>query len=267
MNLAQRWKSGTIATQGAEPRQIVYSRQSYRLSGGARMVQEQTDDLTILRTVSLTSALERELERLILSGELPPGERINEIRLAARFGTSRGPIREATRSLEAKGLVEVVRNRGVFIRRLPISEALEIYEIRAALFGLAGRLLAARRTDATLAEFETLLAEMDEAAEAEDFEAYYPLNLRFHDFLVESTGNATLAAEYRSFVKKMHLFRARSLVQGGGLAVSNREHREIVEAIASGNADKAQRATTSHVERARKRFLASLDEAERATLA
>ena len=230
------------------------------------MAIEQSDDLTILRTVSLTSALERELKRLILNGELPPGERINEIRLAARFGTSRGPIREATRSLEAKGLVEVVRNRGVFIRRLPISEALEIYEIRTALFGLAARLLAARRTDAMLAELDALLTEMDDAAAAQDFDAYYPLNLRFHDSLVGSTGNATLAAEYRSFIKKMHLFRARSLVQGGGMAVSNREHREIVEAIASGSADKAQRAATGHVERARKRFLASLDETERATL-
>ncbi len=231
------------------------------------MAIEQSNDLTILRTVSLTSALERELERLILNGELPPGERINEIRLAARFGTSRGPIREATRSLEAKGLVEVVRNRGVFIRRLPISEALEIYQIRAALFGLAGRLLASRRTDAMLAELDVLLTGMDDAAAAQDFDAYYPLNLRFHDFLVASTGNATLAAEYRSFVKKMHLFRARSLVQGGGMSVSNREHREIVEALAAGSADKAQRASTAHVERARKRFLASLDETERATLA
>ena len=135
-----------------------------------------------------------------------------------------------------------------------------------ALFGLAGRLLAARRTEAMLAELDALLTDMDDAAAAQDFEAYYPLNLRFHDFLVDSTGNATLAGEYRSFIKKMHLFRARSLVQGGGMAVSNREHREIVEAIVAGSAEKAQRAATAHVERARKRFLASLDKTERATL-
>src|SRR3546814_1563212 len=91
---------------------------------------ERSDDLTILRTMSLTGALEREIERLILSGELAPGERINEIHLATRFGTSRGPIREAIRSLEAKGLVEAVRNRGVFIRRLTAEEAIEIYDVR-----------------------------------------------------------------------------------------------------------------------------------------
>src|SRR5687768_3586195 len=96
--------------------------------GGSMEKMEQEEAKTASRAVSLTSALERELERLILSGELPPGDRINEIHLARRFGTSRGPIREATRSLEAKGLVQVVRNRGVFIRRLSIEEALEIYD-------------------------------------------------------------------------------------------------------------------------------------------
>ena len=219
---------------------------------------ERSDDLDILRTSSLTSVLEREIERLILAGELPPGERINEIRLARRFGTSRGPIREATRSLEAKGLVEAIRNRGVFIRRLTVEEAVEIYELRAALFGLAGRLLAGRMNDEILAELNRALIEMDGAAAAANFEAYYPLNLEFHRFIVASAGNATLAAEYASFVKKLHLFRARSLVQGGGLAVSNREHREIVDALASGDMERAHAAHWRHVERAKHRLLASL---------
>src|SRR5918997_2461849 len=127
--------------------------------------QDRSDHLRILQTVSLTTVLEREIESLILSGELPPGDRINEIQLAKRFGTSRGPIREATRSLEAKGLVEVVRNRGVFIRRLTTEEALEIYDVRSALFGLAGRLLAARMNDQMLDQLKKAVAEMEGAAE------------------------------------------------------------------------------------------------------
>ena len=218
---------------------------------------ENLADLKILRTASLTSVLEREIESLILAGELPPGDRINEIQLAKRFGTSRGPIREATRSLEGKGLVEVVRNRGVFIRRLTLEEALEIYELRAALFGLAGRLLAARMDDETLAALTAQLQRMDEVAEERDFDTYYPLNLKFHSDIVERAGNATLGAEYRAMVKKLHLFRARSLVQGGGLAVSNREHREIVDALASGDVERAHAACWRHVERAKHRMLAS----------
>jgi DNA-binding GntR family transcriptional regulator len=172
--------------------------------------QERQQHLRILRTVSLTNVLEREIESLIVSGELPPGERINEIQLARRFGTSRGPIREATRSLEAKGLVEVVRNRGVFIRRLSLDEAIEIYDIRSALFGLAGRLLAARMSDQILDHLNASLETMDRAAELRDFDSYYPLNLAFHSFVVEKAGNATLAREYAAMVKKLHLFRART---------------------------------------------------------
>jgi DNA-binding GntR family transcriptional regulator len=220
---------------------------------------ERTGEVTAPRTGSLTGALERELEHLILTGELKPGERLNEIQLSTRFGTSRGPLREATRSLQGKGLVDVIRNRGVFVRALSPKEALEIYDVRAALFGLAGRLLVDRLTDEMLSELNILLDRMDEIAEARDFDSYYPVNLQFHEYLVTSTGNATLLGEYRSFVKKLHLFRARNLVQPGGLKVSNREHRAMVDALASGNRERAQEAFFRHVERAKLRVAGTLD--------
>jgi len=72
--------------------------------------------IDILRTRSLSSVLEGEIERLILSGEIAPGRKINENQLAVRFGTSRGPIREALRTLEGAGLVETIPNRGAFVR-------------------------------------------------------------------------------------------------------------------------------------------------------
>ncbi len=220
------------------------------------------DELTVVRTVSLTNALEQQIERLIIDGELAPGERLNENQLAVRFGTSRGPLREATRSLAAKGFVEVVRNRGVFVRELSVEEAMEIYDVRASLFGLAGRLLAGKMNDSLLAELNAFLEAMEDAARGADFERYYPLNLQFHQLIVTSSGNRTLVAEYQRFVKKMHLFRARSLVQGGGLAVSNSEHREMVNALASGDVERAHAAHWRHVERAKARLLAAMGRAE-----
>jgi DNA-binding GntR family transcriptional regulator len=219
----------------------------------------QQSDLMVLRTSSLTGALERELEHLILTGELKPGERLNEIQLSTRFGTSRGPLREATRSLQAKGLVDIIRNRGVFVRSVSPREALEIYDVRAAIFGLAGRLLADRLTDAMLTKLDTYLSNMDAIAAGQNFDDYYPVNLAFHDYLVTSTGNQTLVQEYKGFVNKLHLCRARGLVQAGGLSVSNREHREMVDALASGNRDRAQEAFFRHVERSKLRFLSTIE--------
>lgn len=221
--------------------------------------QTAQNDLQVLQTSSLTGALERELEHLILTGELKPGERLNEIQLSTRFGTSRGPLREATRSLQAKGLVDAIRNRGVFVRSISPKEALEIYDIRAALFGLAGRVLTDMVTDAMLARLNEFLDKMDGIAQQRDFDRYYPINLQFHDFLIRSTNNSMLAQEYQSLVNRLHLCRARGLVQAGGLAVSNHEHREMVDALASGNRERAQEAFFRHVERSKQRFTTTLE--------
>lgn len=221
----------------------------------------QQSDLMVLRTSSLTGVLERELEHLILTGGLKPGERLNEIQLSTRFGTSRGPLREATRSLQAKGLVDIIRNRGVFVRSVSATEALEIYDVRAAIFGLAGRLLTDLVTDHMLAKLNVYLNKMDEIAAGKDFDEYYPVNLAFHDFLVTSTQNKTLVQEYKGFVNKLHLCRAKGLVQAGGLSVSNREHREMVDTLASGNRDRAQEAFFRHVERSKLRFMSTLNAA------
>ncbi len=216
-------------------------------------------DLDLLRSRSLTSVLQLEIEKIILGGELAPGERLNENALATRFKVSRGPVREACRALAAKGLVKLIPNRGVFIRKITKFEAAEIYDVRAALFGTACRLLAVRVTTEQVADFEALLKGMDEAAMERDIDAYYPLNLAFHALIVDSAGNATLAKAYRDQVERLHLFRARGIVHGGGFAVSNREHRAIFDALIAGDAVTAFEAGYAHVQTAKDRILATGD--------
>lgn len=214
--------------------------------------------LDVLKTRSLASVLEREIERMILASEIPPGGRVNENQLAARFGTSRGPIREAIRALEGAGMVETIPNRGTFLRHLSIKEAREVYDVRAALFGLAGRQLAERATPDVVSRLDEYLELMEQAAANQDFETYYPLNIGFHELILDSCGNATLAREYKSLVKRLTLFRARSLVQGGGLTVSNREHRAMVEAIRVHDSQWAHEAHWLHVSNAKNRLLAAV---------
>jgi phosphonate utilization transcriptional regulator len=195
----------------------------------------QTAAPTVLQLVqsnSLPALVQIEIEQLILRGELAIGQRLNESELAARFGTSRGPIREALRALEESRLVRAEKNRGVFVREISVAEADEIYDVREALDQLIGQRVAERATAPQLRGLEVLLAEMD-ATGMEDVKSYHALNLKFHDMLVEFAGNARLTESYRLLTKGLLLFRLRGLQDGGGFAVSNTEHRAVVDAIAA----------------------------------
>ncbi len=211
--------------------------------------------ITLLQTSSLTSVVQSELERMILSGELAPGAKLTEVALATRLGVSRGPLREAFRMLEEAGLVRTEKNRGVFVRDLPVEEAVEIFELRAAMDELVGRRLAQSIAPAALKEIRGLVDQMEVAVKARDAPRYHLLNLRFHDRLVELAGNAKLTAIYRKLIKELSLFRRLNLADGGLMPVSVSEHRHIVKAIAAGDADGAGRAMYAHVMESKERTI------------
>lgn len=203
--------------------------------------------LRLRRETSLPAIARAEIERMIEAGELSPGEWVNEATIAARLGISRGPVREACRGLEQSGLLEVVVNRGSFVRLVDKAGAAELYDLRAALFGLAGRTLAGRMTEAASAELHGHVAEMDEAATRADAEAYYAANLAFHAAIVTLCGNRRLAASYLGLIRELHLFRRRALVGADRMAASNREHRAILAALEARDGDRAEALMRAHV--------------------
>ena len=176
--------------------------------------------------------MQQELERIILAGGLPAGSKLNEAAIAQRLGVSRGPVREAFRALEESGLVRLEKNRGVFVRQIPVEEADEIYELRAVLDEFVGRRLAQTATPGQLRELAARVDRMEKAAAKGDVDAYLAANVDFHDRMVELAGNAKLLVMYRRLVNELHLFRHATLAQGGALPVSTREHRDIVDRIA-----------------------------------
>jgi phosphonate utilization transcriptional regulator len=211
--------------------------------------------ITLLQTSSLASVVQGELERMILAGELKPGEKLTETALAARLGVSRGPLREAFRMLDESGLVRTEKNRGVFVRDLPVEEAIEIFDLRAAMDQLVGRRLATTIAPAALKEIRGLVEQMELAVKAKDPHLYHLLNLGFHDRLVELAGNGKLTAIYRKLIKELSLFRRLNLADGWMMPVSASEHRAIVKAIASGDADAAGRAMYEHVMESKERTI------------
>ena len=210
--------------------------------------------LQLVQSNSLPALVHAEIEQLILRGELAIGQRVNESELAARFGTSRGPIREALRALEESRLVRSEKHRGVFVREITVAEADEIYDVREVLDQLVGQRVAERATAAELLELQAVVAEMDAATTQQDLKHYHALNLRFHDRLVAFAGNTRLSETYRLLTKELLLFRLRGLQDGGGFAVSNTEHRAVVEAIAARDGTRAGQLLRQHAAKSRARM-------------
>ena len=199
------------------------------------------------RAKTLTSIVREAIEDMIMSGELAAGDRVNESLLAARLSVSRGPIREACRSLEQAGLLVSAVNQGFFVREMTLDEARDLYEVRGALSGLIGRLIAERAADGKIADLTELVNRMDVAAGQQDVSAYFRLNLAFHEARVEAAANPALKRRYNSIVSQLHLYRRRGLVQKGSLSVSNQEHRAIVDALAARDGTAAEQAMRRHV--------------------
>jgi DNA-binding GntR family transcriptional regulator len=207
---------------------------------------------------SLVEIIFRQLEGMILSGRIQPGERINESKLSSLLGVSRAPIREALRLLASSGILEIRANRGMFVRELQIKEVEELYDIRAALEVLAGERAAELIDEEDLPVLEKWMQEMAACVEANDTDAYYRANIAFHAAIVEISGNANLLSIYEGVCKQMSLFRRISLSLPGQLRLSLQRHKKIVEAVRSKDSVKAANVMRNHTLEAKKVLLSAL---------
>jgi DNA-binding GntR family transcriptional regulator len=208
----------------------------------------------------LPRMIAEQLKQLIYAGEFKAGERLNEAALAVRMGTSRGPIREAIRILAGIGLVTAVMNRGVFVRQVSMQEMLEIYDLRALVFGFAAERAAEHVTDAHRRQFEQLLQGMDQACRAANSDLYYNLNLEFHELILSLSNSQRAHQLYDGYVKELHLFRRQKFNSPGNMRRSNAEHRKIYDAISKGANAKARVQAEEHIKAGRQRLLATADD-------
>ena len=213
---------------------------------------------------ALVDQLASDLQRRVLSGEIPAGARLRQSALAAEFGVSRTPIREALRKLQAGGLVELQPHRGALVRGLSSREIRDAYEVRAELEALAAELAATRirhdqldRLRDAQRQFGEALARTLAARESGDDGArlagvWGPANDQFHQLIQEAAGNvvlaATLAHLHRSFPRDLTKI---VLSENTPLLRENvREHEEIVEALENGDSAAARERMRRHVRRA-----------------
>lgn len=211
-----------------------------------------------VRETSFARLVRDEMLSLILSGQLAPGQRINEPDLAARMQVSRVPVREALRELQSSGLVAARKHAGVFVRVLEPKEVADLYELRALLDGHAGRRaarLGAAQRRTLVKVLNGLMRDMQRHAKGHQVQAYYGANLAFHWAIVEAADNQQMALQYRGVVQQLHLSRLKNLSQDIGMQASHAEHEQIVAALAAGDAERCCALQEQHVTAAHDRLL------------
>lgn len=189
------------------------------------------------------------LRHAIVDGALPAGDRLVEEQIAAMASVSRTPVREALRRLEADGLVQVTP-RGATVAAATLDEMIEFCVVREVLEGMATRLAAISRSELELATMRQLLREYDEASAVADVPRLVLLNNTFHESIWQAARNRYLMQQL-SFLRTMV-----QRMQTTTLALPQRrldalaEHREMMEAIAAGDGDRAEELAKLHVRRA-----------------
>ncbi len=218
------------------------------------------DALAVLTQQSLPAVVQGELEQMILDGRLLPGEPLREAALAAELGVSRGPLREAFRGLEEKGLVRTRRNCGATVRCLSIDEADQIYELRIALEEMIGRKCAAQRDAHSLRRLATVVHAMRGAVAATDIGRYVRLNVSFHDELARGAGNPKLHETYGRLVAELSLFRRQAYLHDSAtMQLSLREHLAIFDAVRTGDVAGAGELLRRHATDSRERLHLALE--------
>lgn len=188
-----------------------------------------------------------ELESMIFDGTFAPNQRLDEVLLSERFSVSRTPIREAFQKLALSGLVEQIPRRGVFVRQLGPVELIEMFEVMAELEAAAARLAATRISDDALKKLHETNALCNAAVSAQDSDAYYGENEKFHAIIYRHSGNSFLEQECLSLHRRLQPFRRTQLRLRGRLKQSMAEHEAILTALELSDGDAAAREIRAHV--------------------
>ncbi|MCC0048384.1 MAG: GntR family transcriptional regulator [Rhodobiaceae bacterium] len=208
-----------------------------------RIAPKQPTSTPVRRANMLRDAIAQE----IAMGTIQPGQHLDEVALAGRFGVSRTPIREALMQLGTMGLVEMRPHRGAFVKRIGIAELVEMIEVMAELEGMCARLAARRMSAAEIDALEQIHLDCAAAADSGDPDAYYYENERFHRALYAGCHNGFLTEEAGRLHERTKVYRRLQLRVRGRVENSFSEHEAVVEAIRAGNPECAEKAARDHV--------------------
>ena len=211
---------------------------------------------SIVDEVSLTLAdrVFGQIQDAIVKGELKSGVKMSEVELTARYGVSRGPLREALRRLEARKLLTRIPHVGVRVVALTIDDVLQMYQVREVLEGMAARLAAQNATDEEVQGLKQLLQQHQQQTELQSGKGYYQEegDFDFHYRIVKASRNDVLMQMLcGELYHRVRLYRYQFSVTEGRPHKAFAEHSRIIEAIESRDAELAEFLMRRHISSAR----------------
>jgi DNA-binding GntR family transcriptional regulator len=198
------------------------------------------------RDVTLSDEVFLTLSKAIISGEIPPGQRLDEPSVCHRFGVSRTPVREALRRLSGTGLVEAIPMRGVTVSRISVEGLTDMFDALGEFEGLCARLSAERMTPLERRRLQ-LMNETVMKSATKKGAPLRDLNEQFHELIYQGAHNECVASVTRSFRERVAPSSQLLQFVPRESPGSFQAHSLIVSAIAAGDAAGAQRAMRDHI--------------------
>ena len=187
------------------------------------------------------------LRRAILRGELVPGQRLMEIRLADQMGVSRTPVREAIRKLELEGLVVMVPRKGAEVAHISGKNLRDVLEVRRALEELAGELACERMTAEDFKKLEQANHKFASVLDSDDITVLGQADEEFHGLIYQATDNDRLVQMVNHLREQMYRYRIEHLKNKSQRTILLQEHQDIMRALAARDVEAVRRAIRTHI--------------------
>ncbi|UCF87797.1 MAG: GntR family transcriptional regulator [bacterium] len=195
----------------------------------------------------LSEDIAESIKTAIIKGKFKPGEKIPEGELAESMGISRTPLREAFRKLENEGFIQIIPRKGAVVTDIDTDEAINLYEIKSTLEGLAARLAARNMKGKDIARLEKINDELKELIDKNDLESFYRVHTRFHEGFVRLCGNKRLIQMISNLNDHFNRFGIISLTLPGQFENAIHQHSQIIEAFRSGDQSLVEKSVKTNV--------------------
>ena len=219
-------------------------------------------EVTMDEYLPLRDVVFKTLRQAILRGELKPGERLMEIKLANKLGVSRTPIREAIRKLELEGLVLMIPRRGAEVARISEKSMRDVLEVRRSLEELAIELACQRMTDEEFKELQRAQEAFKSAVEHGSAMEIAETDEAYHDIIYNSTGNMRLVQILNNLREQMYRYRLEYIKDEDKRQILLVEHNKIYRALCSRHVEEAKQAMREHIDNQEITVLKNIKEQE-----